>query len=530
MTLGGQVRIAGLIGKEFHVPEPKDPSLKKEYFLELGYQDEPGDYGDNGYWGHDNGNNDECLGVGPEWVMVSVKSGDVRKGVELSPYSRPFDLVWDINNEDYNGLPLNPKWAFQLSHPGDVPDFKAICGSAIILGGTIIPAALAKDCTSQAPTTDLDTSPFLGLFGICEGLLNGHLNWGVATYTGLVNWQDWESDSAWDNFWRKDGDYNMGMFPPDKAGQTTQESSLGLEFNDDETVHAAGGPWWRQLRNGAENGGQPTPTAMMGSSGGIPGVVTGLIGVDGVHDGGYTESHPVFSIALNTNETPVKDGVQQTWVFFLRNFGNEGGCSEGIHTWPSSLNNDEYFVQLPWPDGAKDARVVGKSEWWKWQDQDTSGSIVTSADPGWTLIKVKLPPNGQFGIDGQFTIEYSFAPDHKSESRKHTDLGTEKDEEADSVDLPKVISQIKDPAERNQFTQDVQALKPLSVRPPMKRVQMTFDTTMRVEPRHPGEASRGRLTRAQSHPDPVKHGLDDGMKKLKDKYGSQLQSIRPATK
>jgi hypothetical protein len=28
-----------------------------------------------------------------------------------SPHSKPFDLVWDVNNEDYNLLPRNPQWA-----------------------------------------------------------------------------------------------------------------------------------------------------------------------------------------------------------------------------------------------------------------------------------------------------------------------------------------------------------------------------------------------------------------------------------
>ena len=202
----------------------------------------------------------------------------------------------------------------------------------------------------------------------------------------------------------------MGLLSAKNAGQTTTESSLGLEFKDDETLRLAGGAFWKQLVNGIENEASPTPSSMMGVEAGIAGVVTGVIGIDGVHDHGYAELHPVFALALNTNETDVTDGVQQTWAFFLRNSGSNGGCSREISTWPSSLGNNEYFIQLPWPEGATGAKVVGSAEFFSWQEQKTIGSIKTSADPGWTLIDVTFPPNGEFGVDGQFTVQYSFPP------------------------------------------------------------------------------------------------------------------------
>jgi hypothetical protein len=38
--------------------------------LILGYEDD--NYGDNGYWGHDNGTGNQCLGIGAAWVTLSI--------------------------------------------------------------------------------------------------------------------------------------------------------------------------------------------------------------------------------------------------------------------------------------------------------------------------------------------------------------------------------------------------------------------------------------------------------------------------
>ncbi len=40
--------------------------------LVLGYSDENGGYGDNGYWGHDDGDGDQCKGVENAWIEIQV--------------------------------------------------------------------------------------------------------------------------------------------------------------------------------------------------------------------------------------------------------------------------------------------------------------------------------------------------------------------------------------------------------------------------------------------------------------------------
>jgi hypothetical protein len=537
---GPNEKIAGLLNVAWKVPVPKDPKLAQEYFLQLGYLDTQGDYLDNGYWNHDDGNDDQCLNKGPAWIEVKVTSGGVGNGVQLSAHSKPFDLVWDMNNEDFNGLPLNPKWTYQLAPPPNeppVPDFASTCGPAITTssfgvinyGGTGINInELASRCTSQAPNVDLGDLSLIELataFGYCSGTLDGHMLWSLSTYTGNFSFADWSGDTAAGNLGLKDGDYGVNLVNvdtdnnPTLAGQTTKESAVGLEFRDFETVHLAGSAFWKQLVNSVENGTQPPPEAMMGGTAGLNGVAVGVMGIDGVH-GGYAELHPVFALALNTHETQVNDRLQQTWVFFLRNSGSDGGCSSQTSTWPSSLGNNEYFVQLPWPEGATGAEVVGPTEFFSWQDQQPKGAILSSEDKGWTLIDVKFPPNGEFGVDGSFTVEYSFPAGHKAPPKRTVrppEGATAKETQFTAADF---AAKVKDPILAARFTKEAAVLQ-LPAVPAPKRVPMVFDTSLAPRRKTQGKASRGHLTKPESHPDPVRGQLDTAAQQLLDKYKLQ---------
>jgi hypothetical protein len=77
-------------------------TVNSEAFLRLGYEDD--DYGDNGYYEHDNGNEDQCRHVGPAWVIVSVG----HNGVTPPPASQfAFVGITPNNFRDHAG------WAFR---------------------------------------------------------------------------------------------------------------------------------------------------------------------------------------------------------------------------------------------------------------------------------------------------------------------------------------------------------------------------------------------------------------------------------
>lgn len=477
----------------------------------------------------------------------------------LSPHSKPFDLVWDTIHLDYNNLPQNPLWAYQLN-PGGLPDFSSICGSAFSGGNSENTATLAKVCTSQPTTFDIDHS-LEEAFGYCQGLINGHLTWMNATYTGIVLWDSWSGDpDFFANADLADGDFNLLLWDPfpSQNGYTdlnwsgSGEFGIGLEFKDQDSVNKAQGPWWVQLRNSdiTNNSLTSTTTQMFNpSGGGLPAVVTGIIGIDGVH-GGYTESHPVFSIALDTHQAVTQDNtVTENWVYFLRTKGNGGGCSEDYYTWTQP--NNTFYIQLPWPNGATGVKAT-TGEFWGWQSgAQPQGWILGSQDPGFTLLKIQLPTSSYPGTDGQLTLVYSFPPGTKATTQIGAVIGnalngqavmpagnvkrasSTEGENEDAIDLAKMAARIADPAVKAKFMADAkQALSPLTAVPPTatpgKSIPMSFETPLKVEPRPP--AGSGQVTALQTSPDLVNQQMHAAIKKLMDTYRPQLGASRPAQK
>jgi hypothetical protein len=71
--------------------------------VRLGYEDD--DYSDNGYWGHDDGNNDQCKNSVNAFVTVTVVH---KTGTPAPVAHRPFDAV--SASFDDNGLLFAPRW------------------------------------------------------------------------------------------------------------------------------------------------------------------------------------------------------------------------------------------------------------------------------------------------------------------------------------------------------------------------------------------------------------------------------------
>ncbi len=505
----GYQRIGGWIStpnnpKTLIVPEHLPSTVhESELFLHLGYQDD--DYSDNGYSNHDNGDPPQCANTGPAWVEVKIVSGKylakatvhrLEFGPQYSPHFKPFDLVWDLNNGvDANGLPLNPLWAYQIDHPGQEADFKGICHSAFSGGDTINVSVLASICTSQAPSTDLSHSPTNGIFGHCgPDPLYGHLNWTLATYTGAIYWAGYEGG------WPKDDDFNLNLFRSDKAGLTTlNNDGLGLEFNEDETLTNFKSPFWVNLENARDN-----DTAAARLVRGPLAVVTGLIGIDGVH-GGYTESHPVFSLAIRTSIRAGSGGVQESWAFFLRNMGDEGGCSELQHFWyglaDSNSPNAWYFIQLPWPEGATDASIIVSASQVRANDPRIKGPKITK-DSGWTYLGFQLPaPEASASLDGEITLHYTIPPGSRIATQQLRPPGTLKFHEPEGGGWEEVERHIAEPGARQRFQQARRALKPIRTAPRLHDIPLAINPLIAVHKPLIGPAHNGMLVRDRARTD-----------------------------
>jgi hypothetical protein len=333
-------------------------------------------------------------------------------------------------------------------------------------------------CTSQPVTVDQFSatstwgSAVLGLGGICPAdPIRGHLNIQPVTYNGMVHFSDWSGVFPQDN------DINMSLVPAapndDSSplwGLTNGSNQMGttkgsesypyggflIEFDSVETVgkyfaNEPEGTWWHAFAKGALAAGPGNAIAaaagtgdyssavgivnqLMGaptSSFAVNGVVTGLMGIDGVHDNGISELHPAFSMAFHLLDRDVSTptGKTEQWAFYIRNQGDEGNCSDQMHTLePETYGTRDYYISLPWPsDSGKPAyeSVTASIQAIPW----VSGSSIeqTLETPGTGTYLHFLSPNYTapaqvpfFGYDGVVTLQYSYEKSDKKSEPKDT--------------------------------------------------------------------------------------------------------------
>jgi hypothetical protein len=346
----GLTRIEGLPGRVLRVKS--ECSLPSGNYLRLGYEDD--DYPDNGYLRRegDNGTGNQCLGLKDAYVLIKITHRE-DKQKERPEEDEDLDLVW--YRCDPNGIPMNPRWGWQTRHKRDeLPDPRSLCGGFRYIDrfkpslGVLFAAPGEPPRVSQVPSIDVPSgsnnlicskgNPF-------PGVLHGHANWGPATYDGYIYWEGHAS------FPTGDDDYNIRLYRDDQAGLTPQNNGmLLLEFDSDETIDYFDTPWWNTF-HGAVDSSDADASQLVNRKYAI---ASGLFGLDVEHDA-YSESHPVWALAIQTKV----EAQDEHWAMFIRNWGDEGFCSQDQHY--VDLWRNIYTFRLPWREGATSCSVKSQT-------------------------------------------------------------------------------------------------------------------------------------------------------------------------
>lgn len=313
--------------------------------LKLGFVDDQ--YDDNGYWEHDDGPNDQCTqDNGADGGPAHLKFTVTHHQAGPWPASADWDLVPDCIDDNY--IFLNSRWGWQK--PNNSLSFDEST------------AQVSQSTTDDFPPICKSFLPFDPVTCLLKRFLVGicgrddrfhHVNWMEGTYTGTLTWLN--HDSPFDG----DDDYNILMATPQIPGtqfdaattsdnRTTDEEGqfpnplhyIKMEFDSDETIDDFGNLfqdddlrkrvwWWNGFHNKVDEGNASAKPMINGQLA----VVVGLVGID--TEDNASEIHPVHALAILSGPLYAEDFVPNTlhdhWSIFVRNWGDEGECSDNQH-------------------------------------------------------------------------------------------------------------------------------------------------------------------------------------------------------
>ncbi|HEX3967600.1 MAG TPA: hypothetical protein VHW70_06515 [Edaphobacter sp.] len=364
------VRIAGVINRTIAIPS----TIPANASLNLGYEDDG--YSDNGYWGHDDGTENQCRNVGNAFVVITIKHGGVVVGGGGS--AAPFDLVFTAT--DPNDFPLNPEWAWQRDHNA-LPDADTQC---FALSNNFSNPA----CTTQSPSIDNPSGWNAAWCAVgAQHSINGHVNWMPGTWQGPITWDGHSSPGT-------DDDYNINLVPQNSQGLTvSSQGSIHSEFDSDETIDHFHTPWWNSFHSAVDNG-DASARAMIDNK---TAIVMGLVGLDCEH-GCATEMHPVYALAIHVNSDPQDD----TWAIFARNWGDEGYCSQYQH--PLDTNRIAFLI----PHDAATGVKLNVASTFLTNNSQVSGPGVSLVPGQGAIVEFTLPsPDAGARVDGELHLQWT---------------------------------------------------------------------------------------------------------------------------
>ncbi len=300
----------------------------------------------------------------------------------------PFDLV--AEQRDLNGLMLNPSWG-DSSHPSTLdPDGR--CGLLALHGAPGYRRVLLRrsDCFSDEQRRVLRLNePQVEKVGgfICaqtseDGSVHGHVNWFPITLIGSLRFEK--------SMGGEGGDYDVNFDLLSKSrwpvtrwnwrnanGQVGSQIHLELDYR--ETLRRLPDSpltWWTRFRALAHDSSAEQVDSFL-HRGRLSAVVTGLFGLDDVHNG-HAEMHPVYAMAFAVRADTVDQGVlRQQWVFLARDRGNEGNCAAGkvpfrLGAATDSVNTYRFLIAEP--EGASDPPTIERDSSWIGVAEPAAGS------------------------------------------------------------------------------------------------------------------------------------------------------------
>lgn len=294
----------------------------------------------------------------------------------------PPPLTVMVDSVDAGGVPSNPRW--QGARGTDVD---RMCRFSYVQMSASPLLVYRPECDkSGIATLNQPISPPTAKHGghscgvkDAEPIIRGHVNWIVVNQTGRLRWLGFNSGSLGDH------DFNLLLEAPQLVTRGNvrsnrrheelrhdpqRDSLIELEFSGDETARLFGtqhgGGLWDPLialtRLSAE---QPEYKGQDANADRLFrdrfAVVTGLLGLDGVHNF-QTELHPVVGLAADVSHV-VHDDHGHAWLVLMRNMGNEGECSAGQLPWVTadSTRPNQYVLEIPWKAGADSVAVDADS-------------------------------------------------------------------------------------------------------------------------------------------------------------------------
>jgi hypothetical protein len=400
------------------------------------------------------------------------------------PPLKAMDVAYSADLLDSNGLARNPLWQRQ-KQTGYPPDPNEFCPT-----GSNDPSEWRSkaDCTS-------DNNLHFNSSDFCSG----HMNWYPVEYEGTITWGD-HSTGIFD-----DDDYFFYVDRPDHAlktaasGDTRQGTEI--EFDAGETVDYWDNTntWWDSFHHDyVDQSSQAAHDRVDGDEV----ILIGMVGLDTQHSV-HSELHPIYAMFVHFQS----DATQDRWAFFVRNWGNEGGCGSDQEPLPTGfLSNNTLRVLIPHAGGQKasltdNAWVYGDDENERnqqgWSYQPTNGGV---------LLSFSLrDPSKQVGFVGDLTINWGLTTGVtripvKKVTKPVARVGAPKVEPYDDDQGLKVKFQTLKPADQEILLQEVRGL---THHLPAEKKAVTLSTAPASKPLKPTGPYPTYGSMFKAMPDPV---------------------------